>query len=40
MRMLLRIVVLLPLGALVLSLFAIALAIETMRDAMRISVAS
>ena len=37
---LVRIVVFLPLGTLVLSLFAIAFAIETMRDAMRISAES
>ena len=40
MRMLLRIAVFLPLSVLVLSLFVIALAIETMRDTMRISVES
>ncbi len=33
MRMLVRIAVFLPLGVLAFSLFAIALAIETMRDA-------
>jgi hypothetical protein len=37
---LLRIVVFLPLGVLVLSLLAIGLAVETMRDALRISVES
>ena len=40
MRVLIRIAVFLPPGVLMLSVFAIAFAVEAMRDALRISVES